>query len=362
MAFIDEDDVILRKIIQQGIRRVAGLAAVEIAGIVFDARAITQLAKHFDVVLRALGDALGFDQVALFLKLLDAYIQIMLDVADGAVDGLARRGVMRRGVDGDMLEHHQGVAADHVDGADAVDFIPEKLHAERALIVSGGEDFHHVAAHAERAALKFDVASVVLNLDQLTHQLVPLHCHAGTQGDHHALVFGRIAHRIDARDGRDDDHIPPFAQRCRRAVAQALNLLVDGGILFDVGISRSDIGLRLIIVVVGNEILHRAVRKELAELGAQLRGQRLVVGDDQRGPLHALDDGGHGVGLAGARNAQQYLTGHTALHALRQRLDGLRLVALRLERRFENEAPFLHRDLLYRKEPNDFMMSYYSIE
>ena len=64
-----------------------------------------------------------------------------------------------------------------------------------------------------------------------------------------------------------------------------------------------------------------------------------------------------------AENAQQYLTGHAALNALRQRLDGLRLVALRLERRFENKAPFLHDDLLILQRvglPYDLI--YYSID
>ena len=148
--------------------------------------------------MRALGDALRLDQIAFFLEFPDADVEVMLDAADGAVDGLARGGVMRRGVDGNMFEHHQGMAADHVDGADAVDLVPEKFHAERALVVSGGEDFHHVAAHAERAALKFDVAAVVLDIDELTDQLVARHRHARTQGDHHSLVFGRVAHRVDA--------------------------------------------------------------------------------------------------------------------------------------------------------------------
>ena len=362
MAFIDKDDVILRKVIQQGIRRVAGLAAVKIAGIVFDARAVAQLTEHFDVVLRALSDALGFDQVAFFLKFPDAHVEVVLDIADSAVDGLARRGIVRRGVDGDVFENHQGVAADYVDGADAVDFVPEKFHAERALVVSGGEDFHHVAAHAEGAALKLDVASVVLNFDQLAHQLVALHRHAGAEGDHHALVFGGIAHRIDARERSDDDHIPPLAQRRRRAVAQTLDLLVDGGILFDIGVGRGDVGFRLIIIIVRDEILHRAVRKKLAELGAQLRGQRLVVGDDQRGALHALDDGSHRVGFARTGDTQQHLAGHAALHALCQRLDGLRLIALRLERRFENEASFLHRDLLIGGTAPILDGFYYTIE
>ena len=298
MAFIDEDDVVLGEIIQQGIRRVAGLSAVEVAGVVFNARAVAQLAEHLDIILRALGDALGFNQIALFLEFPNAHIEVMLDAADGAVDGVARRCVMRRGIDGNVFQNHQRMPADDVDGADAVDFVAKEFHADGTLVVSGGEDFDYIAAHAECAALKLNVAAVVLNFDKLTHQLVALHRHAGAQRDHHAFVLGRIAHRIDAGNGRDDDDVPTLAQSSRCAVAQAFDLLVDGGVLFNIGIGRGDIGFRLIVVIIGNEILDRAVRKEFAEFRAKLCGKRLVVRDDERRTLDALDDGRHRIGFA----------------------------------------------------------------
>ena len=40
---------------------------------------------------------------------------------------------------------------------------------------------------------------------------------------------------------------------------------------------RGHVGLGLVVVVVGDEVLDRVVREELAELAVQLRGERLVV-------------------------------------------------------------------------------------
>ena len=88
-----------------------------------------------------------------------------------------------------------------------------------------------------------------------------------------------------------------------------------------------DIGLRLVVVVVGDKVLHGVFREELPELLAQLGGQRLVVGQHQRGALHLLDDLGHGVGLAGAGDALEHLFPQAQIHALGQLFDGLRLVA-----------------------------------
>ena len=65
-------------------------------------------------------------------------------------------------------------------------------------------------------------------------------------------------------------------------MAQAVDLVVDRGVLLDVEVLGRDVGLGLVVVVVGDEVLDRVLGEELAELVAELRGQRLVVGDHQR--------------------------------------------------------------------------------
>ena len=67
--------------------------------------------------------------------------------------------------------------------------------------------------------------------------------------------------------------------------------------------------------------------KKLLELAEQLVRQRLVVRHHQRGPLHALDDLGHGEGLAAARDTEQDLRRIAALDASDKLLDGARLIA-----------------------------------
>ena len=68
-------------------------------------------------------------------------------------------------------------------------------------------------------------------------------------------------------------------------VAQAVDVLVDGGVLLDVGVGLGDVGLGLVVVVVADEVLDRVVGEEVLELAVELGGQGLVVGDDQGGPV-----------------------------------------------------------------------------
>ena len=54
------------------------------AGVVFDAGADAGFLEHFDVVLGAGEEALGFQQFALHAELLDAVVEFGADVGDGA--------------------------------------------------------------------------------------------------------------------------------------------------------------------------------------------------------------------------------------------------------------------------------------
>ena len=113
--------------------------------------------------------------------------------------------------------------------------------------------------------------------------------------------------------------------------AQPVDLFVDLGLFLDVGVAAGDIRFRLIVVVVGDEILHGVVGKELAKLGVELRRQGLVVGDDERGLLNFLDDAGDGVGLARTGDTEEHLMLEAVLEAGGKLGDRLRLITGRLE-------------------------------
>ena len=147
----------------------------------------------------------------------------------------------------------------------------------------------------------------------------------------HAVVLGRVADAVDRRHRRDDDAVRPLEDRLGRGQPHLLDVLVDRAVLLDVQVARRDVRLGLVVVVVADEVLDRVVREELAELGVELRGERLVRREHQRGPAGARDDVRHRVGLARAGDAEQRLERQPVAQALDQLLDRLRLVAGRLE-------------------------------
>lgn len=233
-------------------------------------------------------------------------------------------------IDNGAFEHRFALARHDVDLADALDRIPEKLEAQRRVAAVNGENLHDIAPHAELIAVEADVIALILDIDQTADEIVPLDAGIGADGDDHAAVVDGVAQRIDAGDRRHNDDIAPLRQRRRGAVAQLVDLVVDGGVLLNIRVSRWNVGLRLVVIIIGNEIFNGVFGKEFLELRAELGGQRLVVGQHKGRPVDARDDVGHGEGLARTGDAQQRLVMVAAQKPLDQSVDGLRLIAGRL--------------------------------
>ena len=105
------------------------------------------------------------------------------------------------------------------------------------------------------------------------------------------------------------------------------DVFVDGGVFCDEGVGGGNVGFRLVVVVVGDEVFDGVVREEFAHFAVELRGQGFVRREDERRALRAGDDVRHGVGFAGAGDAQQGLFGQAVFEAFEQLRDGGRLVA-----------------------------------
>ncbi len=119
---------------------------------------------------------------------------------------------------------------------------------------------------------------------------------------------------------------PAREQRTHRGEPQALDLLVPARVLFNERVRARDIGFRLVIIKVADEVFDGILRKKTFELGIKLRGQRLVVRDNKCRSVHVFDDIGNGKRLARAGDAEQHLMFHAGQQAVGQLRNRLRLV------------------------------------
>ena len=142
----------------------------------------------------------------------------------------------------------------------------------------------------------------------------------------------RVAHSVEAGDAGDHNYISSAAKQGVGAVeAEFVYLVIYAKVLLYVGICVGKVSLRLIVVVVGDKVLHRVVGEECLELSVELRRKGLVMTEHKSRPLQVLYYIGHCEGLAGACHTQQGYCICAALYGLCYLLYCLRLVSGRLE-------------------------------
>ena len=298
--------------------------------VVLDAGARADLTHHLDVVGGAHPQPLRLEQLALPLELGQPLGELELDAGDGPLHPLGTGDVVRGREDVGALVLGDHLAGERVQREEALDLVAEHLDPDRELLVDR-EDLDRVATDPEGAAGEGQVVAGVLDLDEPAQQLVALDGVADLERDHAVDVLLRRAEAVDARDRGDDDDVAPGEQAVGRGVPQPLDLVVDRRVLLDVGVGLRDVGLGLVVVVVGDEVLDRVVGQQLAELVGQLGGQGLVGRHHQGGPLQPLDQPGGRRGLAGAGRAEQHDVALAAPDPPLQVVDRLRLVAGRVE-------------------------------
>ena len=85
VALINEEDIIVREEVEKAVRAFTRFPSVEIAAVVLDTRAVSQLLNHLHIVFHTLFDALGFHGVACLLEEGNLLHEIVLYLADGDV-------------------------------------------------------------------------------------------------------------------------------------------------------------------------------------------------------------------------------------------------------------------------------------
>ncbi len=131
VGFVDDEQIILGEIIDEGVGFGAGGRAGEVAGVVFDAGAHAGFVEHFDVVLGAGEEALGFEEFALHAEFFDALFEFGLDVVDGADEIVFVGDVVFGGEDEDLGFFGEQFAGGGVDVPDGFDIVAEHFDADR---------------------------------------------------------------------------------------------------------------------------------------------------------------------------------------------------------------------------------------
>ena len=346
VGLIGDKQGILRQVIKQGRRRLAGGPAGKQPGIVLHPVAVAQLLQHLDVETGALFQPLGFHQLVLFLELRQSFGELLLDHLNGLEHGFPRGHIMALGVDGNPPYPLDHLTGQRVENADGFHLVIEQFDANRFFFLFRRENIDHIPAHPVSGTAEIHLVAGVLQLRQAAQQLALVDAITAHQVQHHGVIAGRVTQAVDGGHSGHDNGVRPLQNGLGGRQPHLLDLLVHRRVLLDKGVGARHIGFRLVVVVIGNEVLHRIFREELLELPVQLGRQRLVGRHDDGGPPGLLDHIGHGEGLAGPGHPEQGLVAQTIVDPFDQLGDSLGLVAGGLVVGVKLEKAFGHEDIL----------------
>ena len=227
------------------------------------------------------------------------------------------------------MDHQSGgpLAGQRVEFVDRLHLVVPERQAPGAVLQMRRENLDAVAPDPERAAVEVVVVAPVLQLYEALEEMVAVKAFSRCRHGRHFGIRLDRAYAIDAGHAGHDDDIAPLQQGARCRVAHPVDLLVDRGFLLDIGVGARDIGFRLVVVVIGNEILDGVLREEALHLGVELGRQRLVGGHDEGRAAHLADDMGGGEGFAGPGDAEQDLFALAPAETGEELFNRLRLVA-----------------------------------
>ena len=262
VRFVNHQQKIIREIIYQRKRRFARLAPCQMSRIVFDAGAVAHFVHHFQIVVCALLKALSLQQLVMLIQVFQPFFQFNLYVLHRAFQILARSYIVRRRKNCHMRALRQHFTGQHVNFQYAVYLVVKHFYAHGFFVITGRNNFNNITTYAECTALKSNIVAVILNFHQLAQNSLTVNNLPRPQRKHHIVVFLRCAQAINARHTGNNNYITAFKQRAGGRVAQFINLVVNGSVLFNISIALRNIGFRLIIIVVRYKIFNRVIREE----------------------------------------------------------------------------------------------------
>ena len=232
------------------------------ARIVFDAGTVAHFVHHFQIVICTLLKALRLQQLVMLIKVFQPFFQLNLYVLHCSFQILARSYIVRRRKNCHMRALRQHFTGQHVNFQYAVYLIVKHFYTHGFFIVTCRNNFNYITAHTKSTTLKSNVVTVILNFHQFAQNSLTVNNLPRPQRKHHIVIFLRCAQTINARHTGNNNYVTAFKQRAGGRVAQFINLIVNGSVLFNISIALRNIGFRLIIIVVRYKIFNRVIRKE----------------------------------------------------------------------------------------------------
>ena len=211
MAFIQYDQKIIGKEIDQTKGAFTCLTAAEPTGVIFNAAAEPQFLQLFQIVIGAHADALCFQKKSLRFEISNPLFQLAPYAVDRSLQFVGGCQVLIGRIEVEMGEASLCITGQGIQLPNRIDLIPPELYSDGRFHVSG-KDIHHVASYAEVPPRQAHIVAIVLIVHQSVQQGVAPHLLPYPDGNHEVLEIFRRTQSINAGNTGYHQHVPSTDQ------------------------------------------------------------------------------------------------------------------------------------------------------
>jgi len=266
VAFVNDHEIVIGKVIQEAERSGTGEPSVKEAGVVFDAAAISEFFDHFEIEGRAFVDTAGFEEFSFAFEIFFLAVEFVFDFANNMVDAFPGCDVEVSGKDSGYLHAFDAFATFYFDLFDFLDFIAEESDAVAEVHIRK-VDINGIAPDAEGSAAEVGFGAGVETFHEPEQETVPGNGLTFTDPDDPGFVVFRVAHTIDTGDRGNDNHVSSSREQGGGSPqTKFIHFFVDGEVFFDISIGNGDISFRLVVIVIGDEVFYCIIGEKLTKL------------------------------------------------------------------------------------------------
>ena len=261
-----------------------------------------QFADHFQVERNTFVQAFRLIGLADLPQEIHLRPQVDIDLPDSGIDTILRSHEEVGRIDVQFILLVNLLSGLRIERRNTVDLVVPELDAVGCPVkgFDSRKDIDRIAVYAKAATIELYFIIDIKGIHETAQQFIPVYPHPLFHMHHLFGKSSRVRHTIEAGDRRNDnDILPPRQQRSRCTQAEFIDLVINRQILFYISIRCRQVGFRLVVIVIRDEILDGIVREECLELAIQLGSEGFVMTQYQGRFLHFLDHIGDSESLSG---------------------------------------------------------------
>ena len=226
MAFVNYEQEVLWKIVQQSKWWLSMITTINMHRIVFNSVAIAHFFHHLKVEHCSHSYSLSLQKFAFRFKHFETLGKFNLYFRHRQFHTLFTSDIVGRRKDDDLGQVTKGFTSYWINHRDSLDSVTEHLEARHSFFVCR-MNFYRVAANTKVSATERQVIAVILQTNKARQNASLVIVNANMKLKQVAPIFARVAHAIDTTDGRNYYRVSP-SQKCGGCrVAQSIYFIVD---------------------------------------------------------------------------------------------------------------------------------------